>query len=77
MIRIIVLLMIIGSGSLSASQTLSGGGLGGPETATIDAVCVEGYKYVVVRTREDVAVTQMYEKFNSWSNPPIPVECKK
>ena len=46
-------------------------------TAKVETVCIKGYLFaVVVSTRGDVSITQVFQRFNSFANPAAPVRCK-
>lgn len=49
----------------------------GNVTAKVETVCIKGYLYaVVVSSRGDVSIVQMFEQFNRFANPAAPVRCK-
>lgn len=49
----------------------------GNVTAKVETVCIKGYLYaVVVSSRGDVSIVQMFERFNRFANPAAPVRCK-
>jgi hypothetical protein len=49
----------------------------GNVTAKVETVCIKGYLYVVVvSSRGDVSIVQMFERFNVFANPAAPVRCK-
>ena len=46
-------------------------------TAKVETLCIKGYLFaVVVSTRGDVSIVQMFRRFNRYPNPPMPIECK-
>jgi hypothetical protein len=49
----------------------------GNVTAKVETVCIKGYLYaVVVSSRGDVSIVQMFKRFNNFANPPSPIQCK-
>ena len=74
--KLLMLILLMPMVAFAGQANLSG--RSGQMPATIDTVCVDGVVFVVVRTREGVAVEQMMVKSTAFAGPLIvPVKCEE
>jgi hypothetical protein len=77
MIVIGIALLLIATPAMAAKFTMA-------DNVTVETkvVCESGKKFLITVARNknsldvETKVNQIYTKFNNWSNPPIPEECK-